>query len=67
MFYVILCFHVVDNLLLIILVYHMCNLDVNNMFKIDVNYSKLGIRVYSSLNVFNWKLGFCYSGVIRVN
>ena len=44
MVYVILCFHVVDNLLLIILVYHMHDLEFNNMFKIEFDYSdmKLG-------------------------
>ena len=37
--HVICCLYVVDNVLLIILVYHMHDLEFNNMFKIEFNCS----------------------------
>ena len=58
MVYVILCFHDVDNLLLIILVYHMHDLEFNNMFKFGFNLRNSKLGFMPSMNVFNWNWDF---------
>ena len=53
--------YVVDNVLLIILVYHMLDLEFNNIVNFKFNYRIQKLGFITRMNVLNYELGLSYS------